>query len=176
MTRFMITVFTCFSFHFSLFADEATPTVNPQSFTEGRAPLGLMGEKGGEEVLGNPKKRKSFDAKAKPTEPKTVDPNEKYKAVSAIFDQAGRDRKMLEEIRSKNTEKFFQIDKTPHGDYIELSKDIAVDLHNWLNDLIKEVIIRMGPPPTKFSMIYMGSLARNEGNLYSDLEGAFLVE
>ncbi|MGN6669933.1 MAG: DUF294 nucleotidyltransferase-like domain-containing protein, partial [Candidatus Nucleicultricaceae bacterium] len=55
------------------------------------------------------------------------------------------------------------------------SKQITKDFMSWIGRMTEEITQELGPVPTNFSILSMGSMARQEANLYSDLEISFLV-
>lgn len=78
-------------------------------------------------------------------------------------------RLRLTEIRDRLTTQ----DQTPID---QLLKGLTEEYKGVLTDLLKECIEILGPPPTRFAMVGLGSMARGEMCPYSDVEFIFLIE
>ena len=85
-------------------------------------------------------------------------------------------RKRLATIREKLNEQFMKIDSSSIEEIKKIYQETAAHIKEFTTDLLNQSIAILGPAPCAFSMIGLGSLAREEMTPYSDWEFAFLVE
>ncbi len=64
----------------------------------------------------------------------------------------------------------------PHPDYGKLTQKITGDIKQYMQDMIDDEVKKLGPPPCKFTVATLGSMARGECGPETDLEVAFLIE
>ncbi|CAH1268090.1 Hypp3827 [Branchiostoma lanceolatum] len=114
---------------------------------------------------------------------------------SILSGQAIRHKKRLEDMRAHTKSQLEAIDqrhnpyqydeddpsmKTVEVERAEavkaLFKAVAQDRQNFIQDLVDECIVALGPPPCKYAFIGLGSQATELVTPYSDLEFAILIE
>lgn len=86
------------------------------------------------------------------------------------------DREKLREFRNDYYQRFAKEQQKPNPDYNGLTKQKSDEFKGFVNEIIAEEIKRLGPPPCKFSVIGLGSLARKECGPITDLEVGFCLE
>jgi signal-transduction protein with cAMP-binding, CBS, and nucleotidyltransferase domain len=64
----------------------------------------------------------------------------------------------------------------PESNTVEIQEKISGYYDALIGALIQEAIKKVGPPPTAFAVLGLGSLSRNEASPYSDLDFAFLIK
>jgi hypothetical protein len=92
------------------------------------------------------------------------------------INHAKEDKQKLEDFREHYYQKIAQEAHKEKPNYCQLAKDISGDFQNYLNKIVAEEVQKLGKPPCGFSLISLGSLARQECGPVTDLEIAFCVE
>lgn len=118
----------------------------------------------------------SLDKPKGPIKVKTKDWGEKYASVAAVYAQVSKDRENLKNIREKYISKYLSEREKEKPDYVSIVRSISREIIDYVNKMFEEVIQRLGPVPTKFSIFSMGSLAREESGFFTDLEIGVLVQ
>lgn len=101
--------------------------------------------------------------------------------VKELIFEAKPDRKKLKSLRKKYYERFESMQNNEQknnsvSDYVSYSKDVTDETKDYVNNIIKDEIKKLGKPPTKFSIFSMGSMARKECGPITDLEIGILVD
>ncbi|HET9843043.1 MAG TPA: DUF294 nucleotidyltransferase-like domain-containing protein [Gammaproteobacteria bacterium] len=96
--------------------------------------------------------------------------------LQTLESRSAKDKSTLEAMRSKAYKKIGEALKNPTFDYTEINREITQDTKAWINRVFTQELKALGKPPTQFSVLTLGSLARQETGPITDLEIGFLIE
>lgn len=105
----------------------------------------------------------------------TKDWGPRFDKLSQLYGQASSDRSNLKNLRDKHIQLFSEEAAKPNPDYLGLTPGITTDMINYINTIIDETVHKMPPPPTRFEIFTLGSMARDESGFFTDLEIGILV-
>lgn len=111
-----------------------------------------------------------------PTKVKTRDWGKDFQAVKKFFGQTSEDRTRLNELRAKHSNEFTRLSAQGTVDMEAFLKSVDADNKAFISRIIDEETKALGIDPKKFSVVTMGSMARQESGLYTDLEIFFVVK
>ncbi len=111
-----------------------------------------------------------------PFKVKTREWGPEFKSLENLFGCATQDRKELNDLRQRNIERYLAIRDTQNPKFADLARDITEETIDYIKKRVTQTITELGPPPTDFSIITMGSMARQESGFYTDLEIGVLVK
>lgn len=107
---------------------------------------------------------------------KTKDWGPEFSEVQKLFGRATEDREELAQLRQKNADRYFKMREEQNPNFIQLAQDVTEETIQYIKKRISQTIEKLGPAPTDFAIITMGSMARQESGLYTDLEIGILVK
>lgn len=111
-----------------------------------------------------------------PIQVKTRDWGVKYNAVAAVYGQVQQDRTNLKALREANIARLQEISAQDNPNYSELMQTITEQTKDYISTILAEEVAKLGAAPCQFSVMSMGSMAREESGFFTDLEIAFLLE
>lgn len=107
---------------------------------------------------------------------KTKDWGVEYSDIKKLFGQATQDRRQLAELRQSGVDRYFKIREGKNPDFVGLAAELTEETIAYIKQRIVETVEKLGPAPTDFAIFTMGSMARQESGLYTDLEIGVLVK
>lgn len=107
---------------------------------------------------------------------KTRDWGSDFQEVENTFKQASLDRSKLEDMRQKHMQLYEDAKKQENPDYTRITKMVTQDTIDYVNAISEDIIAKLGPAPTKFSLFSMGSMPRDESGFFTDLEIGIIIE
>ncbi|WP_010302867.1 DUF294 nucleotidyltransferase-like domain-containing protein [Candidatus Odyssella thessalonicensis] len=113
---------------------------------------------------------------SKPIQVKTRDWGTKYNAVAAVYGQVQQDRASLKALRGANIARLQEVSAQDNPNYSELMQTITEQTKDYIRTILAEEVAKLGAAPCQFSVMSMGSMAREESGFFTDLEIAFLLE
>ena len=100
-----------------------------------------------------------------------------FDGLSQYFsNSANPDQAKIEAIRKKHYGLIAQERQKAKPNYNDVTKTITRDIKQLVQELINEEIRRLGPPPCEYTIITLGSMARQESGPITDLEIGFLMK
>jgi hypothetical protein len=107
---------------------------------------------------------------------KTKDWGVEYGDIKNLFGQATQDRRELDELRQSGVDRYFKMREGKNPDFVGLASALTEETIAYIKKRISETVKKIGPAPTDFAIFTMGSMARQESGLYTDLEIGVLVK
>ncbi|HRE32981.1 MAG TPA: DUF294 nucleotidyltransferase-like domain-containing protein, partial [Candidatus Berkiella sp.] len=89
---------------------------------------------------------------------------------------ANPDKVILDQLRNQHFAQINAENQKASPDYMQVAKNITEDTKQYINKIIAEEIKKLGTPPCDFSVVTLGSMARQESGPVTDLEIGFLIK
>lgn len=107
---------------------------------------------------------------------KTREWGAKFDVVKNTFGQITEEKSKLASIRQKNSDDFKRLSANGPVDMESFLKSVDKENKAFMSTIIDEEVKALGLDPSTFSVFTMGSMARQESGLYTDLEIFFVVK
>jgi len=111
-----------------------------------------------------------------PLKIKTHEWGSKFDVVKNLIGQTSNDKANLAAIRKKYSDEFMRLSAKGTVDMESFLKAVDAENKAYISNIIDEEVRAMGIDPATFSVFTMGSMARAESGLYTDLEIFFVVK
>jgi hypothetical protein len=145
---------TMYAANVNMLKKKQQPVINKTTPTEQKKPIELA--KGGKPAI---QKTESIDGQL---------------PVSDVVGQVAQDRQELATLRNTFIHQYIQ-QGDMKGNCIQLASNITKGTIAYVNKRIAETVKKIGLPPTQFCIFTMGSMARDESGIFTDLEIGILV-
>ncbi len=100
-----------------------------------------------------------------------------FAGLSDYFKQKeNKDSVDIKALREKHFNLIAQESKKPNPNYGDVTKLISADTKQFMGQIIQEEMNKLGKPPCEYSVITLGSMARQECGPVTDLEIGFLIK
>ncbi|MGD9592226.1 MAG: DUF294 nucleotidyltransferase-like domain-containing protein, partial [Candidatus Berkiella sp.] len=95
---------------------------------------------------------------------------------SYFMQEQNQDAKSLNDMRENQFNNIKAQSNKPNPNYAKLTRDISADTKQFMRKVIDEEVQKLGAPPCEFSVVTLGSMAREESGPVTDLEIGFLLK